>query len=330
MSRASERNKAVATKWIIEQQLVREGKGTRDWTVDQQRDILERGKAYDDDGVAFEGQHMKSVAAFPEYAGDPDNIQLLSKGEHLEAHGGNWQNPTNWFYNPETKLRIEFGDGPPIPCEIITISNPYSVVSALSTEDTTNQHPDKTEKLDDRTTPEESCNPNPPISAPQKLKNDTPPPTAVKPSKKTFSIKAFRGRFEGKIADIGSGIMSFVTEHPAVMKILGIVATGVAIGVAAAAESHKDSSSGSGHSGSGTNDYTSCSSYTSSSSEKDSSKNDSDSIENDSDYSSDTDSSSERSSPREHEVKGHPQKYHTKDGDIIIIKEPYRRGGNKE
>ena len=50
MSRASERNKAVATKWIIEQQLVREGKGTRDWTVDQQRDILERGKAYDDDG----------------------------------------------------------------------------------------------------------------------------------------------------------------------------------------------------------------------------------------------------------------------------------------
>ena len=73
MSRTSERNKAVATKWIIEQQLVREGKGTRDWTVDQQRDILERGKAYDDDGVAFEGQHMKSVAAYPDYAGDPDN-----------------------------------------------------------------------------------------------------------------------------------------------------------------------------------------------------------------------------------------------------------------
>jgi len=31
------------------------------WTPEQQRDILEKGKAYTDDGKAFEGHHMKSA-----------------------------------------------------------------------------------------------------------------------------------------------------------------------------------------------------------------------------------------------------------------------------
>ena len=106
MSRTSikERNKAIRQAWEKEHQLVQEGKGTRDWTKEQQQDILDpdKGKAYDDQGRAFEGQHMKSAAEYPEYQGNPDNIQFLTRDEHLEAHKGSWQNPTNWYYDPKT------------------------------------------------------------------------------------------------------------------------------------------------------------------------------------------------------------------------------------
>lgn len=119
-----ERNKAVREAWIKEQNLVQEGKGTRAWTPEQQKDILEKGKAYDDSGKAIEGQHMKSAEQYPEYQGDPGNIQFLTRAEHLEAHNGNWQNPTNWYFNPVTKEKIEFGDGPFIPCETIQLPEP--------------------------------------------------------------------------------------------------------------------------------------------------------------------------------------------------------------
>ena len=101
-SRTVEAHKAIDAAWEKEQELVRQGKGTRDWTPEQQKDILdpERGKAYDDDGRAFDGQHMKSVAKYPEHQGHPDNIQFLTRQEHLEAHKGSWQNPTNWYYDP--------------------------------------------------------------------------------------------------------------------------------------------------------------------------------------------------------------------------------------
>ena len=111
MSKSSikERNKAIRLAWEREQKLVAEGKGTRDWSQDQQRNILDsdKGKAYDENGRAFEGQHMKSAAEYPEYQGDPANIQFLTRDEHLEAHKGSWQNPTNWYYNPETKEFVD-------------------------------------------------------------------------------------------------------------------------------------------------------------------------------------------------------------------------------
>jgi len=37
---------------------------------------------------------MKSVKGYPALAGDPTNIQFLTRKEHLEAHGGNWRNIT--------------------------------------------------------------------------------------------------------------------------------------------------------------------------------------------------------------------------------------------
>lgn len=134
MSKTSikERNKAIRLAWEREQGLVSEGKGTRDWSETQQKDILnpDKGKAYDDNGRAFEGQHMKSAAEYPEYQGDPDNIQFLTRDEHLDAHKGSWKNPTNWYYNPETKEFLDFGENKPTPCEIIKLSDPIAVPMA--------------------------------------------------------------------------------------------------------------------------------------------------------------------------------------------------------
>ena len=64
--RTAESNKAILAAWNKEQELVQEGKGTREWTYQQQKDILDKGKAYDENGVAFQGQHMKSVEKYPE------------------------------------------------------------------------------------------------------------------------------------------------------------------------------------------------------------------------------------------------------------------------
>ena len=137
--RTAEASKAIAVAWENEQKLVQEGKGTRYWTPEQQKDILERGKAYDENGRAFEGQHMRSVAENPEFQGDPNNIQFLTREEHLAAHDGDWKNPSNWYYDPVTKEKIDFGDGPIIPCKVINLSQPiYGIVNAAieKTDDT--------------------------------------------------------------------------------------------------------------------------------------------------------------------------------------------------
>lgn len=122
--RTAESNKAILVAWNKERELVQEGKGTREWTPQQQQDILDKGKAYDEDGIAFQGQHMKSAEMYPEYQGEPGNIQFLTRAEHLEAHKGNWRNPTNWYFNPVTKEKFDFGDGPFIPCKIIPLPEP--------------------------------------------------------------------------------------------------------------------------------------------------------------------------------------------------------------
>ena len=122
--RTAESQKAIREAWEKEQELVKEGKGTRNWTPEQQKDILEKGKAYDENGKAFEGQHMKSAEQYPEYQRNPGNIQFLTREEHLEAHGGSWQNPTNWYFNPITKEKIDFGDGPFVSCEVISLAEP--------------------------------------------------------------------------------------------------------------------------------------------------------------------------------------------------------------
>ncbi len=108
------RNQAVADFWTHEQELIKNGQSTRNWTPEQIEDILhiseKTGKmsingdiAYDINGKSYYGHHMLNVAEHPEYAGDWRNIQALNHKEHYEgAHNGDTTNPTNEFYDAST------------------------------------------------------------------------------------------------------------------------------------------------------------------------------------------------------------------------------------
>lgn len=133
--RPAEANKAIRKAWEREQRLVSQGKGTRDWTEEQQRDILDpaKGKAYDENGHAFVGQHMKSVEAYPDFQGNLDNIQFLTEEEHFYgAHKGSWNNPTNGYYDPVSTEFHKFEENELIPCAIIELSNPIITLSGVA------------------------------------------------------------------------------------------------------------------------------------------------------------------------------------------------------
>lgn len=136
-SRTAIARKAVLQRWQQEYDLVCEGKGTRDWSREQQQDILENGLAHDEDGRAFEGHHMKSVEKYPLYQGDPGNIQFLSRSEHQAAHGGDFRLPTNGMYDYVSGNTQYFGDGIYNPCQVIELSNPVACVYNCDTETAT-------------------------------------------------------------------------------------------------------------------------------------------------------------------------------------------------
>lgn len=119
-----ERQKAVRDAWNREKVLVSEGKGTVDWSVEQQKELMENGRV-----KGYEGQHMKSVNEYPEYAGSADNIQFLTHDEHLEAHNSGeekagYHSPTNGYYDASSKTMYSFGDNPPHAPETIELTNP--------------------------------------------------------------------------------------------------------------------------------------------------------------------------------------------------------------
>lgn len=221
-----ERNKAVREAWNKELELVQEGKGTREWTPEQQKDILEKWRAYDENGKAFEGQHMKSAEMYPEYQGEPGNIQFLTRTEHLEAHDGNWQNPTNWYYNPVTKEKFDFGDGPFIPCEIIQLPEP--IISL--TRDSTIQENVIEEKEDfSKDVLKQSAETN--------KKTYSKPETSKSPKVQVEVPKKANNMFVKGLKSVGR----FIAEHP----VESLEIAGVAIGgVAKAISSIKGSGSG--------------------------------------------------------------------------------------
>ena len=293
MSKTSmkERNKAVRKAWEREQQLVQEGHGTRDWTEEQQKDILnpDKGKAYDEQGRAFEGQHMKSAAEYPEYQGNPDNIQFLTKDEHLEAHKGSWQNPTNWQYNPITKEFINFGEDELIPCSIIDLSKPIvSIATKVDPIVEEKETPPIVEEKKEKAPPTIKKTLEKPTSAPKNIKTPSPPKSG--------------GKFVGGLKAVGR----FIVNHPVEsLEIAGVVIGGVA----------KLASSLSGNRNGGNSTHTTSSSPGSSNKTEIVTKG------------ADIVEKANRALPGENDVPGHKQRYHTKNGIVWRDKAPYHRGG---
>lgn len=314
MSKTSikERNKAIRLAWEREQKLVAEGKGTRDWSQEQQKDILDPniGKAKDDNGRSFEGQHMKSAAEYPEYQGDPDNIQFLTRDEHLAAHKGSWQNPTNWYYNPDTKEFIDFGENKPIPCEAINLSEPM----CSPVIDSQNENDELKESSKAETESTERVKPS--------QREDAAHHSETKLQNKTkIASPEVHESFGDKFLHVINAVKGFGERHPVlsgVLKVAGIAA--LAAGADAIANSGNGSSGG-GSRSSSSDDY---SSRSSDDDYADSWNDDYDSSSSDRDY------PDERSSPEEHTVPAHGQHYHTKDGVIWKEKKPYQRGGKHD
>lgn len=292
MSKTSmkERNKAVRKAWEREQQLVQEGRGTRNWTEEQQKDILnpDKGKAYDDLGRTFEGQHMKSAAEYPDYQGNPDNIQFLTKDEHLAAHKGSWQNPTNWYYDPVTKEFTEFGDTELIPCKVIQLSDPVAVI----------QIKDNEPKVQEKE-PEVVRNKGEP------KKTDGPPPKKIDVEPKQINTPT-PPKVDGKFMKGLKAVGKFIVNHPVeTLEIAGTVIVGAVEIVSSISGSRKNN---------GTQNSTSSSSV-----EK------TDIVANVADIVD----KANRATPTENDVSGHRQRYHTKDGVVWRDKAPYHRGGKE-
>lgn len=140
MKNTSNRNdaecqRAIRDFWNAEREHIKNGTGTRDWTYQQQIEIMNfrpSGGEYknarpatDLNGYAYEGHHMKSVEAHPEYQGRSDNIQALTRDEHRSAHGYKFQYNSNGYYNHETGLTKPFVDVAPTKPDPVRLSESY-------------------------------------------------------------------------------------------------------------------------------------------------------------------------------------------------------------
>ena len=108
MNSKAAREHAVNQAWKKEAERVLDGKGTWDWTVEQQAELLKRGKV-----SGFEGSHMLNAKDYPEHEGNPDNIQLIPTIAHFDGvHQRNTHahNP-NGVYDPNTGEVIPASDG---------------------------------------------------------------------------------------------------------------------------------------------------------------------------------------------------------------------------
>lgn len=241
--------------------------------------------------------------------GDPDNIQFLTREEYLETHKGSWQNPTNWYYNPETKEFVDFGENKPIPCEVISLSEPVRS-PAIDTREISDGLR-KSPKSEDASTAQMQSSRQEEVShhAGNPSQNKTTTPPEVQES------------FGDKILHVVDAVKEFSEKHPV---LTGIVKWGGAAAATIVAAAVANNSSGEGgSSGDGGSDYLPSSD----------SSDDYMSLLDRDDYSvssSSRDYPEERSSPEEHTVPAHGQHYHTKDGVIWKEKEPYQRGGKHD
>ena len=126
-----QRTAAVRESLQQEREYVSEGKGTREWTQDQQKDILSGERPKDENGKSYEGHHMKSVSGHEVQASNKNNIQWLSRAEHKAAHEGNFHIKTNGRYDPETGETESFRRYPVAP-EVKSLKNPINQSSEQS------------------------------------------------------------------------------------------------------------------------------------------------------------------------------------------------------
>ncbi|OWY63308.1 hypothetical protein B7486_53805, partial [cyanobacterium TDX16] len=78
------RQKGVRKAWKREKDLVkRTGRGSHDWTEDQKKELLERGRV-----SGYEGHHKQTVKDRPDLADDPDNVEILKHEDHMKKHYG--------------------------------------------------------------------------------------------------------------------------------------------------------------------------------------------------------------------------------------------------
>ena len=299
MSKTSmkERNKAVRKAWEREQQLVQVGQATRDWTEEQQKDILnpDKGKAYDDQGRAFEGQHMKSAAEYPKYQGNPDNIQFLTKEEHLEAHKGSWQNPTNWYYDPDTKEFTNFGDEELIVCKVIELRSPIVELLKADSSESGNHEENNIEKTEHEKRAPAKENDNSSRQVTKKKQSVEAVPKAVIPTK-------MGSKFTSGLKFVGH----FIAKHPVEsLEIAGVLIGGTVKIVTTIAGSINN-----------TGPKSNSSSHSTSSGSSDIVTKVADIVEK-----------ATRAIPVENDVSGHKQRYHTKSGVIWKNKAPYHRSG---
>ncbi len=287
--RTSEASRAVREAWEKEKFLVLQGKGTRDWTKEQQQSIIDFGKAYDENGKAFEGHHMMSAEKYPEYQGEASNIQFLSRLEHKDAHNGSFRNSTCGYYDYTNGITLSFDNGIYRPCKEIYLSE--SVV--FTNVDSLNNEKNKAKTKNDnnkKDSPSNSSNKN--LSKKTKIKIFSKKRIKLLANKSVKATKNFM--YEG---------MKYICEHPEkVLRAAEIILSfaNESIGNKKEKTSLNESniSKGMGE------------------------KNNPISTE-------DLSHKGTHASPKEHLVQGHSQLYHTKNGDVIRNKDPFKRGGSK-
>ena len=101
------RSRGIDLAWERERVYVQMGLGTRDWTAEEQKELLETHRV-----SGYYAHHMSSVSIDPQNASNPDNIQFLTFEEHKAAHDGSFRtNPTHGRFDPETGKMHTFEDG---------------------------------------------------------------------------------------------------------------------------------------------------------------------------------------------------------------------------
>lgn len=237
---------------------------------------------------------MKSAEKYPEYQGDPGNIQFLTRAEHLEAHDGNWRNPTNWYFNPVTKDKLDFGDGPVIPCEIIQLAKP--VVSVSNMDSSLSEQRIERKEQSDKTKDESSPN--------VKAIKDTYKGTEASTFPKVLASQKTSNMFVRGLKSVGKFIVEHTVES---LEIVGVVIGGAAKAISSIRASGSNSARR-------TTQQVNLSSANTSIVEK----------------VADIIEKTNRFLPCENDVSGHKQHYHTKNGVIWKDKAPYHRGGNRD